>query len=90
MNNAHKKEIIFELYGKLAKSYLLKDNERVLDFTRDKIVIANSCDDKEKLFRRLMRYDTYCKIVFPKKEVDSFKKLIEKSLANIDEIADNI
>ena len=33
-------ETIFELYGKLAKSYLLKDDERIVDSTKDKLVIA--------------------------------------------------
>ena len=52
-----KKELIFELYGKLAKSYLLKEDERVIDFTKEKLVIANSSQDKQMLFRRLLRYD---------------------------------
>ena len=83
------KETIFELYGKLAKSYLLKDEERILDFSKDKIVIANYSEDKEKLFRRLLRYDTFCKITFPKKDVEEYKMMIEKSLANIDKFLDN-
>lgn len=84
------KETIFELHGRLAKSYLLKENERIIDFTKEKIVIANSSKDKIALFRRLLRYDTLCKVTFPKTDVLSFKELIEKSLANIDKFLDNI
>ena len=84
------KEIIFELYGRLAKVYLLKEGERVLDSSSDKIVIANNNSDKKALFKRLLRYDTLCKVKFPKKDALIFKKLIEKSLENIDNIKDNI
>ncbi|MBQ4646750.1 MAG: hypothetical protein IJB79_05320 [Candidatus Gastranaerophilales bacterium] len=90
MKISHTKETIFELYGRLAKSYLLKDEERVVDFTRNKIVIANASKDKEKLFKRLLRYDILCKVVFPKSDVADFKAMIEKSLDNIEEFLDNI
>ena len=83
-------ETIFEIRGKLAKSYLLKENERIIDSYRDKIIVANSQNDKDKLFRRLLRYDIYCKVLLPKVDVLKFKEMIEKSLANIEEISDNI
>ena len=83
-------ETIFEIRGKLAKSYLLKENERIIDSYRDKIIVANSQKDKDKLFRRLLRYDIYCKVLLPKVDVLKFKEMIEKSLANIEEISDNI
>ena len=83
-------ETIFEIRGKLAKSYLLKEEERVIDCFRDKIIIANSQKDKDKLFRRLLRYDIYCKVIFPKTDVKKFKLLLEKSLENILKFSDNI
>lgn len=76
-------ETIFELYGKLAKSYLLREDERIVDKLKDKIVVANSDTDKNILFKRLLRYDTYCKVLFPKKDVIEFENLIKKSLDNI-------
>lgn len=88
-NNSQENETFFELYGKLIKSYRLKENERVVDFNDEKLVIASSNSDKNELFRRLLRYDTLCRVIFPKKDVNNFKKLIEKSLANINEIRDN-
>lgn len=76
-------EIIFELYGKLAQSYLLKEDERIIQHTKDKIIIANCSEDKNKLFRRLLRYDILCKVTFPKKDVKEFEKMIKNSLDNI-------
>lgn len=84
------RETIFEINDKLAKTYLLRNEERVLDVHKDKIIIANSSPNKDKLFKRLLRYDKYCKVTYPKKDVEKFKKIIAKSLANIDEFLDNI
>ena len=88
--NDNSEEIIFELYGRLSKNYLLKEGERMVCGTSNKLIVANSCSDKEKLFRRLLRYDTLCKVKFPKKNMLDFKKIIEKSLENIESIKDNI
>lgn len=84
------RDTIFELSGKLAKTYLLREEERVIDVVKDKIVISNSSLDKEKLFKRLLRYDKYCKITFPQCDVEKFKEIINKSLANINKIAENV
>ena len=83
-------ETIFELYGKLSKSYLLREDERIINATKDKIVIASSNPDKTSLFRRLLRYDVLCKITHPKKHTYDFREMIEKSLANLGEFQDNI
>ena len=83
------KETIFELYGKLSKSYLLKENERVIDNYPNKIVIASSSKDKDTLLKRLLRYDTLCKVLFPKEDVERFKEIIKKSLENINQFQDN-
>jgi biotin operon repressor len=80
---SQKEEIIFELYGILAKRYLLKDGERIIKNKKDSIVIASDAKNKEMLFQRLFRYDTLCKILFPKKEVQEFNKLIDKAIINI-------
>lgn len=85
-----KDETIFELYGKLTKSYLLREDERIIDVSKDKLVVASSNSDKASLFKRLLRYDVLCKIVFPKSDVFEFCEMIKKSLANLEEIQDNI
>ncbi len=77
------KETIFELNDKLALSYILKENERIIDKFENKIIIANSDGNKKHLFKRLLRYDVFCKILFPKKDVDDFKIFIENSIKNI-------
>ena len=77
-------ETIFELYGKLAKSYMLKDKERIIDSGENTLVVANSSKDKTSLFKRLLRYDILCKVKFPKSDAKEFKTLVEKSLLNIE------
>ncbi len=77
------KETIFELNGKLAMSYILKENERIIDKIDNKIVIANSDGNKNYLFKRLLRYDIFCKVLFPKKDVEDFKIFIKNSIESI-------
>lgn len=82
-------EIIFELYGSLAERYLLKQNERILKNKKDSIVIAVNTKDEDALFKRLLRYDISCKILFPKESVNRFNKLIDEAIINIDLYKDN-
>lgn len=77
-------EVIYEIYGKLMKSYLLKNEERIIDHFRDRIVIANNSKDKKTLFKRLLRYDVLCKVLYPKKDAQEFAQLVEHSIANIE------
>lgn len=79
-------EIVYEIYGKLMKSYLLKDEERIIDHYKDRIVIANNTKDKKTLFKRLLRYDVLCKVLYPKSEAQEFAKLVEHSINNIERI----
>lgn len=76
-------EVIYEIYGKLAKSYLLKMDERVVDSTKYSLVIGSGNPDHDALFKRLLRYDTLCKVLQPKSAVKEFYALIEQSLANL-------
>lgn len=83
------KETIFELYDKLINSYRLREDERIIDKTKEKLVVASSNPNKNELFRRLLRYDIYCKVAFPIKHANQFKEMLEKSLANLDKFPDN-
>lgn len=76
-------EVIYQIYGRLAAGYLLKQNERVVASHKGSLVIATSEKDKKVLFKRLLRYDTLCKVLFPKKDVEEFKKTIDKAIENI-------
>ncbi len=77
------KEIVFELYGNLSISYLLKGLERVVDYNKNKLVIANASQKKEELFKRLLRYDILCRVILPKSDIEEFENLIKKSFCNL-------
>lgn len=81
----NRKETIFELYGKLADSYILKDGERVISKEKERIVIANGYEDKRILFKRLLRYDVLCKVMHPKKDVKEFKEMLLKTIKIFEE-----
>ena len=73
----------FLLKGKLAKRYQPRENEIISLIKRNgDIVVTNKYEDKETLLRRLMRYDTSCKLLSPKNYVDDFKKMINDTLKN--------
>ena len=79
------KETLFELYGKLAESYILKEGERVVSKDKGRIVIANGYEDKTILFKRLLRYDVLCKVIHPKKDVKDFKEMLLKTIKMFEE-----
>jgi len=78
-------ETIFELYAHLKNTYLLKDEERILDIQANKLVIANSQKDKISLLKRLLRYDEFCKVVAPKQDIIKMKNIIDTSCKNLGE-----
>ena len=76
-------EVIFELSGKLAKRYQLRENEQILRSKKEGLlVVSNKYEDKNQLLRRLMRYDYLCKLVRPQEYVDEFKLMINNTLKN--------
>ena len=79
-----KSEVVFEIYDRLAKTYLLKEDERIIDSSNNKLTILSSSKDKNELFKRLLRYDTLCKVLYPKSDVVKFREMICKSLENIE------
>ena len=80
------KEVIFEISSNLAKTYLLKEDERVIEGSKNKLVVASYTKDKNTLFKRLLRYDTMCKVLYPKYDVEKFKEIISKSLENLEKM----
>ncbi len=75
--------VLFEVKGKLAKKYQLRDNEEVMRIlSNGDLVIKNRFEDKTKLFHRLMRYGDNCKLVSPKLYVAEMKEFIEETLKN--------
>lgn len=75
--------VLFELKGKLAKKYQIRDNEQVLRInSAGDFIITNRFEDKTKLLHRLMRYGDNCKIISPKSYVNDMKQLIEDTINN--------
>lgn len=57
--------VLFKLKNRLAKSYRLKPDETVLEYTNDYMLISNKTEDKELLIKRLLRYYNECEIIYP-------------------------
>ena len=76
-------EVIYELRGKLAKRYQLREHEQLIRIKDNgNFIISNKYEDKDKLLRRLMRYDVLCKVMKPNNYADEMKKMIEDTLKN--------
>lgn len=76
--------VLFKLKNRLAKSYVLKKNETVLECGSDFIIVSNKKEDKDLLLRRLLRYFDQCEILYPKSYrtslldmIDSMEKIYE-------------
>ncbi len=74
---------VFELYGRLAKTYTLYEGERVIKVKDDAIVISNNFEDKKQLFKRLIRYGTLCKIISTKSDVECFRAMLKEMKNNL-------
>ena len=82
----HDTTVLFRLKGNLAKSYSLRENERLeINSEPDSIVVANKGENKEILFSRLLRYDTCCEIISPKSYREEMKQILKNMLANYGE-----
>ena len=58
--------VTFKLKGKLAKNYVLKNDEKVIEQDKDYIIVSNTKEDRNILLRRLIRYYDKCEILYPK------------------------
>ena len=77
--------VVFKLYGRLASSYKLKPNEKVIDFDNYHLTVSNSSTDKEALLRRLLKYGSNCRIEKPQSIVDEFLAMTNEILKNLQE-----
>ena len=69
--------VLFKLKNRLAKSYILKKGETVLEMGKDYLIVSNKGEDKELLTRRLMRYYDQCEILYPKTFRKNFVDIID-------------
>ena len=77
--------VIYEISGRLANNYKLKDGEKLIANEGDKKVIKTENEDYELLSRRLIRYKNYCKILKPTEFRDYFEKFTDKILTMYEE-----
>ena len=74
---------IFQLIGNRAERYQLRPNERVLRYRDDaSIDVLNEFEESDLLMRRLLRYDSFCRVIGPADFLEQFKEEIDATLAN--------
>ena len=73
--------VAFRLKGRLAKTYVLKEGERISEYGKDgSILVINHAESTTQLLARLMRYDYDCKIEYPKNLQKQMQKMINDTL----------
>ncbi len=77
--------VVFKLYGRLAKAYKIKEDEKMINFENGYLIISNSGNDREGLLKRLLKYGENCKIERPKDAIDEFIALTDDVLKNLEE-----
>ena len=77
--------VVFEVYGRLATLYKLKQNETVIDFGSGYMSISNKDKDKNTLMLRLLKYGENCKIIKPKSFKDDFLNVTKNMIKNLEE-----
>ncbi|MDD3238392.1 MAG: hypothetical protein PHV37_09900 [Candidatus Gastranaerophilales bacterium] len=75
--------VVFELKDTLARSYKLKDGERIVDSRYGKLIISNDQEDKNILYRRLLKYGENCKILHSSIAQTEFAEMIDKMIFNL-------
>ena len=76
--------VVFQVYGRLASVYKLKQGEKVIDFSNNHITISNSGEDKDVLLHRLLKYGENCKILRPHSLQNEFLELTDEILKNLE------
>ena len=72
--------VVYKLKGRLAKTYKLKDGEKLQDTKDGEIIVSNSGEPLDNLFSRLMRYADLCEIITPKFIRNDMVNLINETL----------
>lgn len=75
--------VVFELYGRLAKTYRLYPNESVVSQTADTLVIQAKTYEYTTLLQRLMKYNVNCKVVSPHYVVEEMQLKIRKLIETL-------
>lgn len=83
--NSYSSSVLFKIKNRLAKSYILKEGETVLEYTDNYIVVSNKTEDKELLIRRLLRYYNECEIIYP----EACRKRLVELITQMEQLYDN-
>jgi len=76
--------VVLQLKGKLVRSYRKYDGDKIINLDENKqiLTISNSYEDKNKLFKRILRYGDSCEIIYPKSLREEYSKIINNILKN--------
>lgn len=77
--------VIFQIYGRLAEVYKLKQDETIVDFTPEYKTILNKGEDRDIIIKRLLKYGENCRIIHPKSIKEEFLALTDELLQNLEE-----
>jgi predicted DNA-binding transcriptional regulator YafY len=78
--------VVYKLKNRLAKTYMLKENEYSDGFDKDgNQIIVNRNETTEKLLQRLMRYSFNCEIISPKTVREEMIKRITQTISQYNE-----
>lgn len=83
--NEYNGTVVYEVYGRLAKSYKIKAWETLNDFGTGFMRINNTKEDYETLIHRLFKYGENCKIIQPANVIEDFLSLTDDVLHNLEE-----
>ncbi len=72
----------FKIKGELKNSYSAKEGEIISPY-EDYLIVVNKKEDKEELFKRLLKYGTNCEVLYPKTDREKFKTLINNLISKI-------
>ncbi|MBQ4123982.1 WYL domain-containing protein [bacterium] len=76
--------VLFRIYGRLAQTYKLKEEETVVDFTAGYKTISNKGEDKDIIIKRLLKYGENCKILHPASFREEFLTITDEILKNLE------
>jgi predicted DNA-binding transcriptional regulator YafY len=77
--------VIFEIFGRFASSYMLRADENVIDFRNNYIVVSNRTRKRDILYQRLLKYGKNCRILTPKYAKTEFDDFIDYSMRKLEE-----
>lgn len=62
---SYSSSVNFKLKNRLAKSYMLKPSEKIIERHKNYIIVSNNSEDHDLLIRRLIRYYRNCEVLYP-------------------------